>query len=387
VRHSVETDVVVVGLGAMGAMALWRLARRGVRAAGVEQFVPGHAHGSSHGGSRIFRVAVFEGAAYVPVAQLALRLWRELERDSGEELLVSTGALMFGGPDSDVVAGARWAAEQFDLPHERYDDPEQMSRRWPQFAFARTEVGLLDSGGGALRPERAIQAACREAVRLGAEILPSAAALRLDVDGGGVRVDTGDTTIRARQAIVAAGAWTSQLLPGAGLPLEVRRAVMTWFAGTPAELYQPGRLPVFVSGGQAGGCGVPDVDGRGLKLGHHHPAAVRRLARPEDNAPEVDKDETVPHRAFCRARFPDLDPRPAHVQVCMTTYTPDGDFVVGALPGARPVTVLAGFSGHGFKHAAGLGEIAAQLVADGGSGYDLSPFRAGRFARAPGALA
>ena len=404
-QHTVDTDVVVVGLGAMGSMALWRLAQRGVRVVGAEQFAPGHTRGSSHGGSRIFRVAVFEGAAYVPVAQLAHRLWRELEHDSGEELLISTGALMFGPPGSHVVAGSRQAVERFGLPHERFDDPEQMRRRWPQFAFADTDVGLLDRDGGALRPERAIRAACREAVRLGAEILPSAAVLGVDADGGGVRVDTGDTVIRADRAVVAAGAWTNQLLPGAGLPLEVRRAVMTWFTGTPAELYRPGRLPVFVSGGSAaagagagddgagadgagdanaGGWGVPDVDGLGLKLGHHDPSAVRRLARPEDNSPVVASGETSPASAVCRATFPGLDPRPAHVQVCMTTHSPDQDFVVGPMPGAEQVTLMAGFSGHGFKHAAGLGEIVAQLIADGGSAYDLGPFRPDRFARAPG---
>ncbi|HEY4466105.1 MAG TPA: N-methyl-L-tryptophan oxidase [Streptosporangiaceae bacterium] len=409
-QHTVDTDVVVVGLGAMGSMALWRLAERGVRAVGVEQFAPGHTRGSSHGGSRIFRVAVFEGAAYVPVAQLAHRLWRELEHDSGEELLISTGALMFGPPDSHVVAGSRRAIEDFGLPHERFDDAEQMRRRWPQFAFADSDVGLLDRDGGALRPERAIRAACREAARLGAEILPSAAALSVDADGGGVRVDTGATVIRADRAVVAVGAWTNQLLPEAGLPLEIRRAVMTWFSGTPAELYRPDRLPVFVSGGSrpgdragadgagadgpaddragdaaGGGWGVPDVDGLGLKLGHHDPSAARRLARAEDNSPVVASGETEPSSAVCRATFPGLDPRPAHVQVCLTTHSPDQDFVVGPLPGAEQVTLLAGFSGHGFKHAAGLGEIAAQLIADGGSAYDLSPFRPDRFARAPGA--
>jgi sarcosine oxidase len=385
VRHSVDTDVVVVGLGAMGSMALWRLARRGIRAVGVEQFTPGHDRGSSHGGSRIFRVAVFEGGAYVPVARLAHRLWRELEHDSGEELLVTTGALMFGRPDSEVVAGAGQAAEQFDLPHERFDDAEVMRRRWPQFAFAGTDVGVLDSAGGALRPEQAIQAACREAARLGAEVLPSAAVRRVDVDGGGVRVQAGDLTIRARRAVVAAGAWTNQLLPGAGLPLEVRHAIMAWFGGRPAGLFRPDRLPVFVAGGEAGGWGVPDVDGRGFKLGHHDPSAVRRLARPEDNSPVVADAETEPFSRFCRTMFPGADPRPVHVQACLTTYTPDRDFVVGAMPGAEQVTLMAGFSGHGFKHAAGLGEIAAQLVADGGSACDLSPFRTDRFARAPGA--
>lgn len=383
-RHTVDTDVVVVGLGAMGSMALWRLAQRGVRVTGVEQFAPGHSRGSSHGGSRIFRVAVFEGAPYVPVAQLAHRLWRELEHRTGEQILITTGALMFGSPDSEVVAGSRQVAEDFDLAHERYDDAGEMRRRWPQFAFTESHAGLLDRDGGVLRPEQAIRAACREAARLGAEILPSTPVLGIDVEGGGVRVDTGDAVIRASRAVVAAGAWTSHLLPGAGLPLEIRRAIMTWFRGTPAELYQPGRLPVFVrEDGEIGGWGVPDVDGLGLKLGHDDASAVRQLPRPEDNSPVVAPGETTPSSALCRATFPDLDPRPAHVQVCMTTHTPDQGFVVGPLPGAGHVTVLAGFSGHGFKHAAGVGEIAAQLTVEGGTVYDIHPFRADRFTGAP----
>lgn len=378
--HTVDTDVVVVGLGAMGSMALWRIAQRGVRVTGVEQFAPGHTRGSSHGGSRIFRVAVFEGSAYVPIAQLAHRLWRELEHQAGEELLITTGALMSGDRDSEVVKGSRQAVTDFGLAHEWFDDAGEMRRRWSQFAFGDSDVGLLDREGGALRPERAIRAACREAARLGAEVLPLTPVHGIEVEGGGVRVNAGETLIRARRAVVAAGAWASHLLPGAGLPLEVRRALMAWFRGTPAADYQPGRLPVFIrDSGGIGGWGVPDVDGLGVKLGHDDESAVRRLTRPEDNSPVVVSGETAPSSTLCRATFPGVDPQPTHVQVCMTTHTPDNGFIVGPLPGAAHVTVLAGFSGHGFKHAAGIGEIAAQLTTEGGTAHDINPFRADRF--------
>ncbi len=378
-RRRIDTDVVVVGLGAMGSMALWRLALRGVRVVGVEQFTPGHARGSSHGGSRVFRVAVFEGCAYVPVAQLAHRLWRELEHRSGDELLITTGALMFGNPDSEVVAGSRRVAEQFDLAHDLYD-PAELRRRWPQFAFGDSEIGLLDRDGGALRPEQTIRAACRESALLGADVLTSTAALHVEVEGRGVRVDVDGTEIRADRAVVAAGAWTEQVLPGACLPLEVRRALMAWFCGMPSADYRPDRLPVFVrDGGGTAGWGVPDVDGLGLKLGHDDHSVARRLSSPDHNSPVVTGDETSPIRSLCRATFPGIDPRPGHVQVCMTTHTPDGGFLLGPLPGAEQVTVMAGFSGHGFKHAAGLGEIAAQLAVEGGSPYDLGPFRLDRF--------
>lgn len=379
-RRTVDTDVVVVGLGAMGSMALWRLAQRGVRVAGVEQFSPGHARGSSHGGSRIFRVAVFEGAEYVPLAQLAHRLWRELEHQSGDQLLITTGALMFGSQDSEVVTGSRQVAEKFGLAHERLDDAAEMRRRWPQFTFADDDVGVLDRDGGALRPEQAIRAACREASRLGAEILAPATVLSIHPDGDGVQVETSDVVIRSRKAVVAVGAWTSQLLPETGLPLQVRRAIMTWFRGTPPEQYLPASLPVFITHGRGpGGWGVPDVDGLGLKLGHDDDSDIRTLEWPEDNKPAVTSGETAPFSALCRATFPHVDPRPVHTQVCMTTHTPDQGFVVGQMPGTENVTLMAGFSGHGFKHAAGLGEIAAQLAVEGGTAYDLTPFQANRF--------
>lgn len=382
-RHTVDTDVVVVGLGAMGSMALWRLAQRGVRVVGVEQFSPGHSRGSSHGGSRIFRIAVFEGPEYVPIAQSAHRLWRELEHQTGEELLVTTGALMFGSADSGVVTGSRQVAEQFGVAHDWYDDAEAMRRRWPQFTFADSDVGLLDRDGGALRPEQAIRAACREAVSLGAEIVAPSTVLGVHADGARVVVETADTAIRANKAVVAVGAWTNQLLPGAGLPLQVRRAIMAWFRGAPAEQFLPDSLPVFITHGQKpGGWGIPNIDGLGLKIGHDDESHVRALARPEDNSPAVTSEETAPQRALCEAVFPRLDQRPVHTQVCMTTHTPDDGFVLGPMPGAANITLMAGFSGHGFKHSAGLGEIAAQLAVEGGTGYDIRPFSASRFGSA-----
>lgn len=379
-RQTVDTDVVVVGLGAMGSMTLWRLAQRGVRVTGVEQFAPGHSRGSSHGGSRIFRVAVFEGAPYVPVAQLAHRLWRELEHASGEELLVKTGALMFGAPSSEVVSVSAKLAEDHDIPHERFAEAGEMRARWPQITFADSDVGLLDRDGGALRPEAAIRAASAEAIRLGAEILPSTPVTAIHVEDDGVRVEAENTVIKARKAVVSAGAWTSRLLPEAKLPLEIRRAIMTWFRGGDDALYKPDRLPVFIREGSGpGGWGVPDVDGLGLKLGHDDASAKRTIGGPEDNSPAVASGETAAHSTLCAASFPGLDPRPAYVQVCMTTHTPDQGFVVGPLPGAEQVTLLAGFSGHGFKHASGIGEIAAQLAGEGGTPYDIAPFQAGRF--------
>ena len=100
-----DAEVIVVGLGAMGAMATWRLAQRGVDVLGIEQFEPGHALGSSHGETRLFRTACFEHPGLAPMANRSRALWRDLEQTSGENLLTLSGGIMIGPPDSDLIRG------------------------------------------------------------------------------------------------------------------------------------------------------------------------------------------------------------------------------------------------------------------------------------------
>src|SRR5438309_943889 len=127
---STEAQVAVVGLGSMGSQALWQLARRGVSAIGIEQFVPGHDQGSGHGESRIIRSCYQEGPQYVPLIQAAFPLWRELERETQKQLLTENGALVIGRADSGYVPDAIATAEQYDLPHEVLDAAQAL-RRYP----------------------------------------------------------------------------------------------------------------------------------------------------------------------------------------------------------------------------------------------------------------
>src|SRR6266481_1881204 len=102
-----DYDVIVVGLGAMGSATVYQLSRRGLRVLGLEAFEVGHRLGSSHGESRVIRLAYYEHPNYVPLLHRAYALWAELERESGESLLRITGGLMIGGPDSPLVSGAQ----------------------------------------------------------------------------------------------------------------------------------------------------------------------------------------------------------------------------------------------------------------------------------------
>src|SRR5918999_1029608 len=150
-------DVIVVGLGGMGSAAAYHLARRGQRVLGIERFTPAHDRGSSHGRSRVIRQAYFEDPAYVPLVLRAYELWREAERATGADLLLITGALMIGAPDSEVVAGSLRSAREWDLGHELLDATD-LRRRFPTFAPTTDTVALYEAQPGVVRPEAAVAA-------------------------------------------------------------------------------------------------------------------------------------------------------------------------------------------------------------------------------------
>ena len=153
-------DVIVIGLGGMGSAAAAHLAARGQRVLGLERFGPAHDRGSSHGGSRIIRQSYFEDPAYVPLLLRAYELWRELESDTGADLMTLTGGLYFGRPDSPTVAGSLRSSRQWGLPHELLDAAE-IRRRFPTMTPADDEVGLYEADAGFVRPEATVTASGR----------------------------------------------------------------------------------------------------------------------------------------------------------------------------------------------------------------------------------
>jgi sarcosine oxidase len=178
-------DVAIVGLGAMGSAALYHLAARGQRVVGLERAMPGHEGGSSHGESRIIRMAYFEHPSYVPLLRRAYENWRALERATGTELLTVTGILEAGIPGSTVVRGAESAARLHNLPHEMLS-ASQVAGRFPAFALPSHWEALFEADGGFLRPERAITTYIAAARELGAAIRTHAEATSIEPTTGGV---------------------------------------------------------------------------------------------------------------------------------------------------------------------------------------------------------
>src|ERR1043165_7270205 len=100
-------DVIGAGPGGMGSAAIWQLARRGKRVLGLERFDIPNAMGSSHGLTRIIRLAYYEHPSYVPLLRRAYELWRELEQQAGGRLLHITGSIDAGPAGSDCFEGSR----------------------------------------------------------------------------------------------------------------------------------------------------------------------------------------------------------------------------------------------------------------------------------------
>jgi sarcosine oxidase len=375
-------DVIVIGLGAMGSAAAYRLARRGQRVLGLERFTPAHDRGSSHGRSRVIRQAYFEDPAYVPLVLRAYELWRETERATGADLLLITGALMIGAPDSEVVAGSLRSAREWDLDHELLDATD-LRRRFPSFAPTADTVALYENQAGIVRPEAAVAAHLHLAAEAGAELRfeEPVVAWNADGSGEGVTVKTGRSVERADRLVVCPGAWAPDVLSDLGVPFAVERQVQFWFEPVGGvERFLPGRHPVWVwdGGGDGQPYGLPAVDGPtgGVK------AAWFRRGRPctadslDRNVSAAEVDEMA---GALRARIPSLAGRFLRAVPCLYTNTPDQHFVVAPHPRHPQVVVGCGFSGHGFKFAPVIGEILADLAIDGTTAHSIGLFDPGRF--------
>jgi sarcosine oxidase len=369
-------DVAVIGLGAVGSAALLHLARRGRRVLGIEQFEPGHDRGSSHGETRIIRLGYFEHPSYVPLVRAALPLWRALERDSGRSLLDITGIVEIGARESALVTGTLRSAQAHGIAHEVLDAAGVM-RRFPAFRLPPDFVGVLQPEAGILAPEGALHAQITLAAAAGAQLWTSERVQTIEPAAAGVRIVTDRTAIEARQAIVAAGPWLPQLLPGFPVSLRVTRQAIGWFAPADPAMFARDRFPIFMIENAAGiFYGFPRGPKPGIKFAKHHHAD--EAVDPSVRVRPMDATDEALLRAALAAHLPSANGE-LSTQTCLYTMAPNGDFILDRLPGAPAVIVASSCSGHGFKFAPVIGEILADLATDGVTRHDISRFRLTRF--------
>ncbi len=377
-------DAIVIGLGGHGSAAAYHLARRGRRVLGLEQFAPLHERGSSHGLTRIIRLAYHEHPSYVPLLRRAYELWHELESVVGEELLVTTGALEGGPGDGATFLGSLAAAELHDLPHEVLEAGD-LERRYGFANLDPSTRAVLQPDGGFLLAEETMRAHHAAATSHGAELRFEEAVMGWEpIAADGVRVRTGRGTYEADRLVVCAGAWIRELVPVLVTLAVPERQVLGWFTPKMPEVFGPDRFPVFLIDVEGGKhyYGFPTHAGHGVKLGWYHhfgeaidPSDPDRTARPDDEAAL---------RHFMERYLPDAAGPTEMLRACIFTNTPDEHFVIDHLADAPQVTIASVCSGHGYKFASVIGEILADLAVDGQTGHDIGLFRLDRFGAASG---
>jgi sarcosine oxidase len=387
---SEQADILVIGLGAMGSAALYQLAKRGVKVAGLDRFAPPHIMGSSHGETRITRQAVGEGRDYVPLVLDTHRIWHELEAETDGQLLNGCGVVVMApgvGETShhgkpDFVVRSIKAAHDFGIAHEVLNGQE-VAYRFPQFLNLRgDEKAYYEPGGGYVFPERCVGAQLTRAAQLGAMIRTGVEVLSIAQAGTVVRVETSSGTFEASQVVVSAGSWNAHLL---GAPfdrvLTVRRQVLHWYeledtsayrANAPAFIWMHGATDVDYF------YGFPPLPGdRRVKVATEQyetrttADALNRTVDPAESAKM--------YQEHVRGRLAGVTPRVAQAAACLYTITPDRGFIIDRHPDQDRVYVISACSGHGFKHSAGVGNAVAEMMTDGRSSIDLTPFSVSRF--------
>jgi sarcosine oxidase len=371
-------DAVVLGLGGMGSACAFRLARRGWRVLGVEQFDILHPYGSSHGLNRIIRLAYSEHPSYVPLLRRAYELWHELENLEGRQLLFTTGSLEGGVAGGQVFAGAQRAAELHDLPHEVMTG-EDVNDRWPAYRLPVDHRLVYQPDGGFLASEECILAHVHQASAAGAELHWRERVLEWEPLSDGVRVRTDRGSYQAGRLVVCAGPWVGKLLPELA-PLAVpERQVLAWLRPTRPELFDLGAFPVFnVQVEEGHYYGFPRWGIPGFKFGRYHHLEERADPDAMDREPN-EKDERI-LREFARRYFPGGEGPTVALKACLFTNTPDEHFILDVHPRFPQVAIVSACSGHGYKFCSVVGEIAADLVQRGQTSHDIQLFKLSRFA-------
>lgn len=372
-------DVAVLGVGGMGSAACHQLAAAGLRVLGIEQFSIPNTRGSSHGATRILRLGLHESARYVPLVLRAVELWDELGRRSGQTLFHRVGSLDVATPESPIFHGSLRACQSCGIDHEVLD-AAAIRRRFPALQCPDDMAGVHQPGSGFVLPEAAISAHVNLALAAGAEIHGHERVLDWRKQGGAFVLRTDRGSYEAGQIVLTAGAWIGKVLPQ--MPVTAERNVLGWFAPHKnAAHFSADRLPVWIVDSPRTGhfYGLPIHGIPGFKLGRlrEHPSPA---VDPDVPRREPDREDENEMRAFLEECFPDANGPVLSLETCFFENTPDRAPIIDQLPGEDGFWIIGGFSGHGFKYASAVGEIARDLVRSGESRFDLSSFKADRFA-------
>lgn len=374
-------DVVVLGLGAVGAAALWALSNRGLSVLGLDPHPPCHSLGSSHGQTRVFRHAYFEHPDYVPILRNATGTFERWEADADTSLLHRAGVLVMGPEGCPAVEGSRQAARLHGLEI-RDLDGAALCKEYPQFAKHPTLDAVFEADAGFVRVERSISTALQLATAPRLHGVGVSQWERHGADRITLRLTNG-RSLTTRRLAVAAGAWTAALVPSLAPLLTVTRQVQAWVTPAQPELAEASCLPCWLwdRPGDRHFYGIPaDPERPGPPLAKVAVHGSDGVVAPDAVNRMVSTADLDPIKHGLATHVPGLLGPIRDASVCLYTSSPDEHFIVDRLPSVPEVAIVCGLSGHGFKMAPALGQILADLSVDGRTDLPIGFLGLDRFA-------
>lgn len=381
---TVNYDVIVLGVGSMGASTCYHLAKQGYIVLGLEQFDIPHELGSHAGQSRIIRKAYGEASDYVPLLERAYANWQTLEDETGSQVYHKTGLVYFGGTDDAFLNTVKQSAAEYKIPVNSLSVAECVEK-YPQFKLPSNFQRLEEPDAGLLTPERSILLFVQQALQHGAVVRTKEKVLDWSSKNGTVTVKTDKGSYTAAKLVITAGAWAGKMVSSFAPKLKVTRQALAWVQPKKWDTFGLGNFPCWniVHNGYdfygfpvlpVGQFGGP----LGLKLALHYPGGeVTDPDRVNRNTKETDENVLVD---FLNEFMPDAYQSTLTMKTCLYTNTPDENFIVDFLPDYdKTVAIAAGFSGHGFKFASVIGEILADLTVKGATTLPIDFLNIQRF--------
>jgi monomeric sarcosine oxidase len=354
---------VVIGGGVFGTWTAHHLRGAGMRVTLIDAYAPANSRSSSGDETRILRCGYGADAIYSRLARRSLQLWREMQARSGDReppIWHGCGVLWMAAGDDAYTRDTRATLASGGFALEVLD-PVALRTRYPHVSATDIQLALLEPEAGVLMARRAVQTLAAELERGGVRLLHA----RVATPGSPGPITSVHLTdgreIEADLFVFACGAWLPNVFPRLldGIIRPTRQTVI--YFGTPAgdDRFGPAHTPAWVDF-PAGIYGVPDLEGRGMKIGidAHGPRID-----PDGDDRVADPQSVARARDWLQRRFPGMADAPVvETRVCQYENTATGDFLIDRHPAHDNVWLVGGGSGHGFKHGPAVGEYVMRMI-------------------------
>ena len=366
------SDVIIIGLGAMGSATSMFLSHNGIKVIGFDSYSPPHEFGSSLGHTRVIREAYHEGTTYVPIVQRAYEIWLEMNENSKVPIIETYGGLLIGRKTGDIENALK-SANKYDIPIKKMTSDE-ISQKFSVLNPPKEYIGLLESRGGAVFVENSINHMLNTALNNGSIHKYNERVVRWSKKSNYYLVETNLGNYKAEKLVFSSGAWITKLIPTLKLPIKIERQVLFWFSPRKnPDKFKSINLP---NSGWDLDNGLsfytmPNLENRGFKVAMHHNG---EFVDPDTLIRESNDSDLKMVRDFLEEYIPDGNGELIDSKVCMYTDTPDQDFLIDSHPDDENIIICSPCSGHGFKFTPAIGEICSSLIINNSTKFDLDKF-------------